>query len=310
MNAPSSTLVGDVDRPIPHEAALDPEAFVARYRKPRKPVFLDHAMQDWGALGKLTPDYLRRHWPDKIVHAGHPAEDYRMAEMMDLIEASTPEHPSPYPCAMQLVAEIPELIPDLPGRFDHALPHRQDNPLLLARLFNPISNCPTLFFSGDGCDFPYLHYDIKDMHTWVCQLYGTKEYVLFPPGQDEYLYPKPEAPAKSEVQNAYDPDYARYPLLRKATRINVTLGAGDVLFMPCHWWHVTRTHGGSISFNFDQLAADNWADFTRYELREMRLYGCHGAKYKAWQSYFAMLGPWMMLTELFGGNRRRTWPGT
>lgn len=295
---------------IPHEASLDVATFAERYRKPRKPVFLDNAMQGWSAIGKITPDYLRRTYPDKIVHAGNPGTDYRMADMMDLIEASTPEHPSPYPCAMQLVVEIPELIPDLPHRFEQSLPHRQDNPLLTSRLFNSVTNRPTLFFSGDGCDYPILHYDIKDMHTWVCQLYGTKEYVLYPPGQDRYLYVKPNEPAESEVVNAYDPDFERYPLLRKAKSIRVTLKAGDVMFMPCHWWHVTRTHGGSISFNFDQLAADNWADFTRYILTEKRLQGCKGAKYTVWQTYFALLGPWMVLSELLGGNRRRKWPGT
>ncbi|MDN5863897.1 MAG: cupin-like domain-containing protein [Gammaproteobacteria bacterium] len=294
---------------VPHETSLDTATFPERYRKPRKPVFLDGVMQGWSAVGKITPEYLRRTYPDKIVHAGNPGKDYRMADMMDLIEASTPQRPSPYPCAMQLVAEIPELIPDLPRRFEQSLPHRQDNPLLLSRLFNPITNRPTLFFSGDGCDYPILHYDIKDMHTWVCQLYGKKEYVLYPPGQDENMYVKPDRPAESEVVNAYDPDLDRYPLLGKAKSIRVTLEAGDVMFMPCHWWHVTRTHGGSISFNFDQLAADNWADFTRYILHEKRLSGCRGGKYTIWQTYFALLGPWMRLTELLGGNRRRQWPG-
>lgn len=267
-------------------------------------------MEGWSAVGKITPDYLRRTYPDKIVHAGYPANDYRLGEMMDLIEASTPDDPSPYPCTMQLVAEFPELIPDLPRRFGYALPHRQDNPLLPARLFNPHTNCPTLFFSGDGCDYPVLHYDIKDMHTWVCQLHGTKEYVLFPPGQDECLYVNPDEPAESEVINAYAPDFDRYPLLRHARSVRIRLKAGDVLFMPCHWWHVTRTHGTSISFNFDQLAGDNWDDFIRYVLAEKRRHGSDGIKHAVWQAYFALLGPWMSLWEMVGGNRHSRWPGT
>lgn len=294
---------------IPHEASLDAATFTERYRKPRKPVFLDIAMAGWSAVGKITPDYLRRTYPDKIVHAGSPTKEYRMADIVDMIEASTPEHPSPYPCTLQLVAEIPELIADLPLRFEQSLPHRQDNPLMLSRLFNPVSNRPTLFLSGDGCDYPILHYDIKDMHTWVCQLYGTKEYVLYPPGQEQYMYVREDEPAESEVVNAYNPDYERYPLLRNAKCVRVKLKAGDVMFMPCHWWHVTRTHGSSISFNFDQLASDNWADFTRYILHEKRLHGSRGAKFAMWQAYFALLGPWMALSELLGGNRRRKWPG-
>lgn len=294
---------------VPHETFRDAATFPKRCRVPRKPVLLDGAMQGWGAVGKITPDYLRRIYPEKIVHAGRPRKDYRMAEMMELIEASTPEHPSPYPCAMQLVAEIPELIENLPERFAQALPHRQDNPLLLSRLFNPVTNRPTLFFSGDGCEYPILHYDINEMHTWVCQLYGEKEYVLFPPGQERYLYVKQDKPAESDIPNACDPDYERYPLLRKAKCIRVRLKAGEVMFLPCHWWHVTRTHGASISFNFDQLAGDNWGDFTRYILNEKRLHGCRGVKYMTWKSYFALLGPWMWLTELSGGNRRRRWPG-
>ncbi len=307
-----SDAVAQFDGPsaVPHEASLSAQAFAERYRKPRKPVFLDNAMAGWSAIGRISPDYLRRHYPDKIVHAGDPIADYRLGDMMDLIDASTPEKPSPYPCTMQLVREFPELIRDLPQRFEYALPHRQDNPLLMARLFNVRTNCPTLFFSGDGCEYPVLHYDIKDMHTWVCQLYGQKEYVLYPPGQEQYLYVKADELAESEVENANDPDYARYPLLRKARSIRVILNAGDVLFMPCHWWHVTRTHGSSISFNFDQLAADNWSDFTHYILAEKSMQGSQGIKYSAWQLYFALLGPWMAMTESLGGNRRRAWPGS
>jgi histone arginine demethylase JMJD6 len=309
INTCNIAIGSDVAPNIARESYLDAGTFSERYRKARTPVLLSDAMQEWNAIGKITPDYLRRTYPDKIVHAGHPAMDYRLGDMMDLIEASTPEHPSPYPCTMQLVAEIPELISHMPQRFDFSLPHRQDNWLLPARLFNPQTNRPTLFFSGDGCDYPILHYDIKDMHTWVCQLYGTKEYVLFPPGQEQYLYVKPDQPAESKVVNAYAPDFERYPLLRNAKSVRIKLHAGDVMFMPCHWWHVTRTHGVSISFNFDQLAAENWDDFTRYILNEKRLHGSHGIKHAVWQTYFALLGPWMNLWELAGGNRRRKWPG-
>lgn len=308
VNDGSEAAMAAVD--ISYEAALEVSTFSQRYRKARRPVILQDAMQGWSAIGKITPEYLRHNYPDKIVHAGHPASDYRLADMIDMIKASTPVNPSPYPCTMQLVGEIPELIGDLPQRFDYSLPHRQGNLLLPSRLFNPQTNCPTLFLSGDGCDYPILHYDIKDMHTWVCQLYGIKEYVLYPPGQDRYLYVKPDEPAESEVVNAYAPDFDRYPLLRNAKSIRVKLKAGDVMFMPCHWWHVTRTHGCSISFNFDQLAADNWGDFTRYVLTEKRLHGSHGIKHAIWSTYLALLGPWMRFSEFLGGNRRRNWPGT
>lgn len=63
MKTPHAVAQFDGSFEIPHEASLNAKAFAERYRKPRKPVFLDNAMAEWSAIGRITPDYLRRNYP-------------------------------------------------------------------------------------------------------------------------------------------------------------------------------------------------------------------------------------------------------
>ena len=47
-------------------------------------------------------------------------------------------------------------------------------------------------------------------------------------------------------------DFGRFPALRGAAPRAVTVRAGDVLYLPCGWWHAVR---GSADFN---LSVNHW----------------------------------------------------
>jgi lysine-specific demethylase 8/hypoxia-inducible factor 1-alpha inhibitor (HIF hydroxylase) len=86
-----------------------------------------------------------------------------------------------------------------------------------------------------------LHYDSGD--GTLVQLHGVKRAALFPPSQTANLYPFPLrrkgiAPWISQVY-LNGPDFDRFPLLKTALshQVDVTLSAGEVLFIPANWWH-------------------------------------------------------------------------
>ncbi|NBD33872.1 MAG: cupin-like domain-containing protein [Cyanobacteria bacterium] len=101
-------------------------------------------------------------------------------------------------------------------------------------------------YMGHGGHIASLHYDV--VHSTLCQLYGEKKVILFPPSVTPYLYPFPIwvhfthglklRCGYSQVDLAA-PDYRQFPNLKLALQQQqtVTLKAGEVLFIPMGWWH-------------------------------------------------------------------------
>ncbi len=119
-----------------------------------------------------------------------------------------------------------------------------------------------LFFGGPGGKFPIAHIDLFHTNAWITQLYGKKNFIVFPRGQDEYLYPNPENPLVSDV-NIFNPDYDKHPAFRKATPIIITVEQGETIFIPWGIWHSSESLTPSISVIFDQVNKRNFSEWTK-----------------------------------------------
>lgn len=288
---------------VDRRSNLDPAEFIARYRNPRRPVILTDAARGWPLYGKGTPDWFRRNHGDHVVRVR--GRDYALGELLDLLAASTVEHPGPYPCKFAVATEFPRLLDEVTPRFEYSLPDRQGHPLLAQRLFKYVNNLE-IFFGGPGGEFPYLHYDVMRLHAWITQLHGDKEFTIYAPGQEHLLYVNPEIPWQSSIEDHHHPDYERYPLFRQAQVLRVTVHAGETLFLPCGWWHTARSLNQTISIAFDQLGADNWSAFVGDVEEERRRLG-HPGKARLIGMYLRVLGVVLSLAERFGANRERNW---
>jgi hypothetical protein len=269
----------------------------------RVPVIFTDACDGWPLRRCATPEYFRR------VHGDHRVrvlgEECTLAELIERLQRATPTDPGPYPCKFEIAKTFRELLPALTPRCACSLPDRQGNPLIPQRLFESVNNLE-IFFGGPGGRFPYLHYDVMHLHAWIAQLYGDKEFTLYAPDQEAFLYVDADVPWQSRVRDHHNPDFLRYPLLRNARAQKVVLHAGETLFLPAGWWHTARSLDFTISVAFDQLCADNWPAFVDDVVAERERAG-HRLKARLLGAYLRAIGPLLQLYEFFGGNRHACW---
>jgi ribosomal protein L16 Arg81 hydroxylase len=127
-----------------------------------------------------------------------------------------------------------------------------------------------LFIGGKGGSFPVLHYDGAGVHAFLMQIYGRKEYVVFPPDQERFLYPSDDRHNLSRIRNVEKPDIDKYPLFALAVPTRFILEPGELLFVPSHWWHTVKMLTASITLSVNVLNQSNWHELVRFVSKRRR----------------------------------------
>lgn len=86
----------------------------------------------------------------------------------------------------------------------------------------------------------WLHYETGGNQMFFAQVRGTASITMFSPDQLSMIYPFPVSRAKAvnfSRVNIATPDYDRFPRFSEAKRLQGTLRAGDILFIPSFWFH-------------------------------------------------------------------------
>ncbi|MEG5139573.1 MULTISPECIES: cupin-like domain-containing protein [unclassified Microcoleus] len=244
---------------IDRRTGLTHQEFVSEYRNPGKPVIFTDLSKNWPAAAKFTPEYFEDNFGDREIEIG--GKIYTLTKLFDLLKNSTKENPAPYPFKLNVRKDFADLEPDVSPRPSIAKPDRTHSSLIPKMLLDNLYDLE-IFFGGPGGEFPYLHYDFLGLYAYINQIYGEKEFTIFSPDQQKYLYPKPDAPWLSEIENHHNPDLKKYPLFAEATPTKIIISAGETLFIPCGWYHTARSLTLTISVAFDQLCESNWEFFT------------------------------------------------
>lgn len=227
------------------------------YIEPSVPVVLTDAAANWKAMGKLTPQYFKEHYGQ--VSKTISGVTYQMADVLDMILASDPEKRAPYPYNFDIKKYFPELMPDFKPELIFGKSDRINHPLLPKILLNG-TTCYEIFFGGKGSFFPFVHIDALNLHTQITQIYGSKDFILYPPEQTPYMYPSADNPKFSWV-DIFNPNYEKYPLFKNTKPVRVTVNQGETIVFPTGWWHSTQIHEPCISYAQAHLNAANWDSF-------------------------------------------------
>ncbi|GAB2555226.1 cupin-like domain-containing protein [Rhodanobacter koreensis] len=261
-------------------------SFVREYVATNRPVVVENAMRACPAMGKWTPEFFKHQFGAKQVNVSH-SQRMTFDAFIDAVLASREDAPGPYMYRLFIGPHLPELLPDLEPQNPYAFPRRLASPLMLRPWRRP-DGYLKLLIGGTGGHFPILHYDGENGHATITEIYGDKEFILYPPEDSAYVYPKSGIPNQSLIPDVQHPDPERFPLFAKATQYHTVLRPGDMVFVPSRWWHAARALTPSISICQNMFDASNWSGYVNEICPPVA--GLRGLKRMAKKAYLTGLG--------------------
>ncbi|QTE21777.1 cupin-like domain-containing protein [Polaribacter cellanae] len=218
------------------------EDFIKNYFKPQKPVVIEQFIENWPAYKKWSLDYMKKVAGDKTV----PLYDDRPVDFKDGFNE---------PHAKMKMSEYIDLLKTKPTKFRIFLWNiLKEVPILQKDFKYPdfglrlMKGLPMLFFGGTG-SYTFMHYDIDLANIFHFHFEGKKEIILFDQKQNKYLYKIPHSLITREDIDFSNPDFNKWPALKKAKGYKTNLEHGQVLYMPEGYWHYMKyvTPGFSMS---------------------------------------------------------------
>lgn len=258
---------------------------VRRYIDRLRPVVVSDATRHWKALSRWTPEFFRDRYGDVPVVIDKTT--WTLRDYIGAILAANPQAPPPYLRNTLLEKWIPELMADITPLPSCVAPN-----WLESRVFPTRESMRYLeiYIGGTGAQFPVLHYDGLHTHAWLMQIHGIKRYVVYPPDQAPYVYPRTGVESnKSSIPDLENVDLQRFPLFAKATPTVFDLHPGETLFVPSGWWHTVKILSPSITISVNAANRPNWTPFVADWVGSMRK-GRGSAYCNALQAYLVMFG--------------------
>lgn len=222
--------------------SITKEDFIKNYFKLQKPVVIERFIEDWPAYSKWNLAYVKQVAGDKIV----PLYDDRPVDFKDGFNE---------PHATMKMSEYVDLLKREPTKFRIFLWNvLKEVPVLQKDFRFPdfglrlMKGLPMLFFGGTN-SHTFMHYDIDLANIFHFHFEGKKEVILFDQKQNKYLYKVPYSLIVREDIDFSNPDFEKWPALKKAKGYKTTLEHGQVLYMPEGYWHYMKyiTPGFSMS---------------------------------------------------------------
>ena len=110
---------------------------------------------------------------------------------------------------------------------------------------------PELFIGAHNTQYGGLHVDSAGGSVWCLGLAGEKEWVVFPPSDSDALMPHRDGDGQLRHSFLNPWNAATWPLYstRRLHPYRVFVRAGQALYLPPNWWHITKNHGLTITIN-------------------------------------------------------------
>jgi histone arginine demethylase JMJD6 len=246
---------------IDRRSNLSYEDFIREYVRKKRPVIITDAAKDWPALKTWNLEYFRSRYGDIAL----PRKSMLVRDMIDEVGRSTKERPSSYAFSLSIPKLFPELSRDLKPTPRYWQPNWLESPALLPGVPSHKLHYITgleVNIGGAFSTFPFIHYDDLWTQTFVTQVYGRKEWVLYPPDQTPYLYPKKRGENFSRLPVEGDVDLAEFPLFENVKPIRFCIEPGEMFYNTPGWWHTTHALTPSIAVVLSTASAPVWPRIT------------------------------------------------
>jgi lysine-specific demethylase 8 len=228
--------------PLPRLQSPSIEEFTARCLEPRQPAIISGWMSDWPALRAWSLDYFRVKYGDCQVntivdlptsgtffsHREAPhARTQALRDFVNLIESRERVRP----CYLNGVT-----VSSLAGlSADIQFPQ-----------LGPVEDTKNLLWLGPEGTRLSFHVDFLD--NFLAQVVGVKRLLVVSPDDSPAMYPSVANISESMVDSE-SPDLSAWPAFSRAQVREGTIQAGEMIFLPCLWWHEVRSLSPSISVN-------------------------------------------------------------
>ncbi len=231
---------------------LSREEFVRDYYATNRPVVIQGMLDNWAALKKWTPDYLRENYGHLTVEiqANRNADrnyetnmqklkrDVLFGDYVDLVSSGATN--DVYMTANNASRNM-ETLKGLWSDID-----------MLPEYLNPDSPDKGFFWFGPAGTITPLHHDLTN--NFMAQVRGRKHIKLIAAYNLPYVYNHLHCCSQLDLTNI---DYARFPLLRNARIMDVILEPGEILFLPVGCWHFVKGLDMSITMTFTHFRFNN-----------------------------------------------------
>ncbi len=232
--------------PITRVNAISKEDFINQFYRTQRPVLIENLTSDWPARKKWNIDYIQKKAGDQVVplynneptkgkqNSAAPVTEMKLYDYLEILKTKPTDLRIFF---YNILDKMPELIKDI------------QYPDIGLKFFKRL---PVMFFGGEGSAvLPHYDMDLSDLLHF--HFHGHKSVLLFPPDQTKYLYRVPFSVHNLESINMDDPDFDRYPALKKAEGLYVEMKHGDALYMPSGYWHYIKYLDGGFSITLRAL---------------------------------------------------------
>ncbi|XP_050411134.1 bifunctional peptidase and (3S)-lysyl hydroxylase Jmjd7 [Patella vulgata] len=255
------------------DSPLTPLQFYRDFISPNKPVVIRDLINHWSALRKWGPSYFRETignlqvtatvTPNGYADAIHdgkfvmPEERLMsMSRFLDILDSPGKE-----------VFYIQKQNSNLTDEFTEILKDVDCNLKIGEEAFGKQPDAVN-FWMGDGRAVTSMHRDHYE--NMYCVISGWKKFILIPPTDLPYIpyedYPTGIFKQEDGIWSVVDdpnttqvpwiaidplhPDTVSYPQYNKATPREVTVRAGETLYLPSLWFHHVQQSHGCIAVNY------------------------------------------------------------
>lgn len=249
-------LNADYSKKIPSITAPRFSDFIKDYYSQHRPVILKKGIAHWPALHKWSPEYFASKF-------GHHSVEVQMNRNED---EQFERHSPLLKQKMKMSEFVSKFMSVEPTNDFYMTANNATNShQMLQELFLDIDvfadgysnlalkNERSFLWFGPKGTFTPLHHDLTN--NMLVQIYGRKKVTLIPALQVPHLYN--DHWVFSELSNADEIDFEKYPLAKSITPVECILNAGEALFIPIGWWHSVESLDVSISISFTNFNVPN-----------------------------------------------------